>query len=969
MPTCNFINMDDDTDVVHISLTLAKHKTNTRLNNPSYPVNVQLTFSFDYCSEKLIHTMQLGKIQVWMAIVGMFLVTVSHAMGNGGTIEGTVVDAASGSPIDGATVSLLGTAQATVSASDGSFRLAGIQKGAYTLHVSYLGYVEARLGVAVAVGEASTVKVGLEASGEVMDEIVITTARSRGSDLALLAERHQSNLAVEKIGAQELARKGVADVAGAVTKMSGISRQEGSSQIYVRGLGDRYNSTSLNGLPLPSNDPEQKNIALDLFSTDIVEFISMDKVYHNRISGDFGGGNVDISSKDYSGPGMFELTVGSTANTNALGEAARFQLHRGPNVMGFTRYSLPNDPLRGFHFQNRMNTQARSPLPGSIAIRGGKSVYFGSEKRLNAFATAKFSNGYQYRRGVNGNFSAQGARIQELDQERFSYETITTAMVNLNFIMNPNNRVAHNFMFINSSEQANDIFRGFIRDIAENDNGFVQRGTYTQNKLFVEQFLGKHRLNQQLELDWGLSATQVVGEMPDRIQNTLRAINAAGDYVLAQNTTTDNHRYNQRLHEQEYALNMGAAYRIGGPDEPRGIVRMGYSGRLKNRDFEAIQFNFRVMGPQLNTVVDPFNLDAFFNAENYQAGYFAIGAFAGETPQTYAGEQHIHAGYAGIEYSLTDRLTTVIGLRYENIRQAVRWQTQLDDQRRNNTFRRNALLPNLSLRYALRDDQNLRLGASKTYTLPQFKERALFVYEDVTEKKTGNPDLYPSQNYNLDLKWELFPSATELVSVTAFGKYILDPINETIVASSTNDISFINTGEAGTVMGIELEIRKNILDLEQGRDVLSGGFNAAYMQTSQDLDSEKVAAETRHHINLTDTRSSFTGASDWLVNADLTYTLRWNNNASLMATLAYSYFSDRIYSLGVETKGNLVDRGVGTLDVILSSKLNRKLGIDLIARNLSDPTYRRVQENASGHIPVLSYKKGQFYTVSLKYSF
>src|SRR5690606_18032073 len=208
MPTCNFINMDDDTDVVHISLTLAKHKTNTRLNNPSYPVNVQLTFSFDYCSEKLIHTMQLGKIQVWMAIVGMLLVTVSHAMGNGGTIEGTVVDAASGSPIDGATVSLLGTAQATVSASDGSFRLAGIQKGAYTLHVSYLGYVEARLGVAVAVGEASTVKVGLEASGEVMDEIVITTARSRGSDLALLAERHQSNLAVEKIGEQELAREG-----------------------------------------------------------------------------------------------------------------------------------------------------------------------------------------------------------------------------------------------------------------------------------------------------------------------------------------------------------------------------------------------------------------------------------------------------------------------------------------------------------------------------------------------------------------------------------------------------------------------------------------------------------------------------------------------------------------------------------------------------------------------------------------
>ncbi len=913
--------------------------------------------------------MQLGKTYILTAFLGLFLMMESHATENAGSIQGKIMDAASGVPIDGATVNIVGTAQGTVSVSDGTFRFPGMHEGRYTLQVSYLGYVAIRVtDIEVVEGQSTSLEIRLEEAGEVMDEVVITTARSRGSDLALLVERHQSNMIVQKIGAQELARKGVGDAASAVTKMSGISRQEGSSQIYVRGLGDRYNSTSLNGLPLPSNDPERKNVALDLFSTDIVAFISMDKVYHNRISGDFGGGNVDIASKDYSGPGLLEVSLGTTANSNALGQASDFYLHPGPNTAGFSSYAIPNDPLGGFNFQHPMNTQARRPLPGSIGVLGGKSFYLGGEKRLNAFATAKFSNGYEYRRGVNGNFSAQGARIQELKQERFSYQTNATAMLNLNFIMGPNHRVAHNFMFVNSSDQANDIYRGFIRDIAENDNGFVQRGTYTQNKLFVEQFLGTHRLSEQLDLDWGLSATQVVGEMPDRIQNTLRSINAAQDYVLAQNTTTDNHRYNQRLHEREYALNVGAAYRLGGSAR-RGILRVGYNGRLKNRDFEAIQFNFRITGPQLDTTVDPFNLDAFFNPQNYASGYFSIDAFAGETPQTYEGDQDIHAGYAGLEYPLTDRLTSVIGLRYENIKQTVTWQTQLDDQRRSNTFNRNALLPNLTLRYALRENQNLRLGASKTYTLPQFKERALFVYEDVTEKKTGNPDLYPSQNYNLDLKWELFPSAAELVSVTAFGKYILDPINETIVASSTNDISFINTGDVGTVMGLEFEMRKDILDLENERDLLSGGFNAAYMHTSQDLDSEKVAAETRHRINLTDNRASFTGASDLLLNADLTYTRRWNNDANLMATVAYSYFSDRIYSLGVETKGNLVDRGVGTLDLILRSKLNRKLGIDLIARNLLDPTYRRVQENASGHVPVLTYRKGQFYTISLKYSF
>lgn len=913
--------------------------------------------------------MRIGKTHILTVLAGLLLIFESEAHEQEGVIQGKIVDSQTQEPIGGATVNLIGTTRGTVSDNDGTFRFPELSIGHYTLQVSYMGYVEIRVtDINVEPDKSTSLEIHLEESGEMMEEVIITTARNRGGDLALLVERHQSSMIVQKIGAQELSRKGISDAAGAVTAMSGISRQEGTNQIYVRGLGDRYNSTSLNGLPLPSNDPEKKNIALDLFSTDIVEFISVDKVYNNRISGDFGGGNVDIYSKDYSGPGLFELSIGTTLSGNALSNSDNFYLHSGPSKFGFGTYEIPQNPLGSFNFKNSINTQHRTPIPGNIGLVGGKSIYFSGEKRLNLFGAAKFSNGFEQRQGVNGNFSAQGARIQDLSQERFSYNTNTTGLFNANFIINQNHRIGHNFMFVNSTDQSNDIYRGFIRDIAESDNGFIQRGTYTQNKLFVEQFVGNHRLSERFDVDWGLSATQIISEMPDRIQNTLRTINGQNDYVFAQNTITDNHRYNQRLNENEYALNLGASYKIGASIEPRGVLRLGYNGRLKKRDFEAIQFNFRISGTQLNSPVDPFNLDAFFNQQNYGSGFFSIESFAGETPQTYEGNQDIHAGYAGLEYQLSDRLTSVVGLRYEHLKQTVSWRTQLDPVGRNNTFSRNELLPNLSLRYELNEKQNLRLGASKTYTLPQFKERALFVYEDVTEKKVGNPDLYPSQNYNLDLKWELFPSAAELLSVTAFGKYILDPINETTVASSTNDISFINTGDVGTVIGVELELRKDLFSItnESG---LSAGFNAAYMQTSQDLNSQKVSAETRYTINLTDTRSSFTGASDLLLNADLTYTKRWNNEGNIMATVAYSYFSDRIYSLGVETKGNLVDEGVGTLDLILRSKINRRLGIDFIARNLLDPTYRRVQENASGHLPVLTYKKGLFYSVGLKYQF
>lgn len=915
--------------------------------------------------------MQEFKTKIIFLLIALVATNLNaYSFNEQGNISGKIVDAATGRTIAGATIALIGDQKVTTSNTQGEFLFSQIDAGEYALRITYIGYLEMQLEeVIVEAASETSLTIAMEEKGEVLEEVVVRVARNRGSELALLAEQQRSVMTVQKIGAQELSRRGVSDAASAVTKMAGISKQEGTNQVYVRGLGDRYNATSLNGLPLPSNDPEKKNILLDILNTEIVEYIAVDKVYNSQMSGDFAGGNIDIYSKDYNGRGMFEVALSSTVNSRALGQASNFMLHQGPSQWGYTNYEIPNNPLGGFNFQNSMNTQSRSPYPGSLRLLGGKSFNLGDERRLNIFASASYGNDFEYRKGFNRSVNAQGANLLSLDQERFGYNTNTTGLFNANYILNSAHKLSYNLMFVNTSTQANDIFTGFIRDLAEDNNGLMQRGTYSQNRLFINQLLGSHVLTDRIDLDWGLSANTVAGEMPDRIQNTLRYENGLDGYALVQNTTTDNHRYNQRLDEQEYALNLNTSYKLGDHYQPDGFIRVGYSGRVKRRDFEAIQFNFRVDGTYLNVPLDPYNLDAFFNPINYDNNYFRIEAFSGETPQTYAGEQDIHAGYVSWEHSLSERLTSVLGMRYENLRQRVDWRTQLDPQARSNTFTKNAFLPNLNLRYALAENQNLRLGASKTYTLPQFKERALFVYEDIPDKKRGNPDLYPSDNYNLDLKWEFFPSASELISVTAFGKYIQNPINETTMASSSNDISFINTGDVGTVVGVELELRKDLFNFNNGADGLSLGFNAAYMNTNQDLDPEKVARETALNINLTHDRSSFTGASDLLLNTDLTYTKRWSNQGNVMATVAYSYASDKIYSLGVERRGNTVDRGVGMLDLILKSKLNRRIGVDLMLKNLLDPTYLRVQENASGHVPVLSYKRGSFFTLGVNYQF
>lgn len=910
-------------------------------------------------------------MRLYILLIFVFVFGISYAQK--ATVSGTITDLSYNNEVlPGVSVTIKETTVGTQTDVNGKYSI-DLDQGNYTLVFNFIGYTPVEIPISVKAGEKRTINYGLGPDNISIEEVVIEFVQSREKESTLLIQQQRAIEIKQNIGAQELSRKGVGDVAAAVTKTSGVSKQEGSGSVYVRGLGDRYNSTSINGLPIVSNDPSKKNIDLELFSTDIVEYISIDKVYGSQISGDFAGGNVDISSKNYKGNGMLEVSLGSSVNSNAVDKHNNFFLPDGPNKFGFSNYWTPANALTSYNFQNSLNPISGTPFGGSIALKGGKSYDVGNQGKVNLFATANFNNGFEYRQGINQATDSHGNPLKSFDQEKFSYKTNTTGMFNVNYSLNEDHKLCYNFLFVNSSDQSRDVYKGFIRDLAEENNGLIQRGTYIQNTLFVHQLLGNHLFNEKTELDWGISFNEVEGNMPDRTQNTLGFRESLNGYTLIQNSTTDNHRYYQNLTENEWATNVVLSRKIGKNElgYSKGKISLGYNGRFKEREFKAIQYNFNILASErLNTVVNPNRLDDFFNPENYNNGLFTISAFAGDAFQVYNGEQTILAGFASIEYKFSDRLSSIFGLRFESIEQTVDWKTQLDASGGSNSLKKNEFLPSLVFKYELNDKHNLRFGASKTYTLPQFKERARFIYEDVTETTFGNPYLYSSQNYNLDLKWEMFPQNDEVFSVTLFGKYITDPINETTVASSTNDISYTNTGDYGYVYGVEFEVRKNIFNLkEENTNKLSVGLNATYMKTHQELNADKVREETNGliNINLTDKESGFTGASDVLLNADLSYTKNWKNNSGIIATLAYSYFSDRIYSLGSEGRGNLVDKAVGTLDFVLKTKINKNLGINFSAKNLLNPKVERVQENTSSDVVALSYKKGVYFSLGISY--
>ncbi|MDW5289320.1 TonB-dependent receptor [Formosa sp. PL04] len=931
----------------------------------------------------------------------VFLTTVISYAQNTGSIVGTLTDKEyNNEPLAFANILIKGTTTGTTSDMDGVYAFTEVTPGSYILVYSFVGYLTQEVSIEVSAGNATKVDVIMTASAAALDEVLIQTTTKKESETALLLDQKNAVAFKQSIGAQEISRKGVGDVATAVSKVSGISKQEGSGSIYVRGLGDRYNMTTLNGLPLPSNNPSNKNIDLALFNTDMVEYIGIDKTYDAQNYGDFGGANINVESKDYKGNGYIELALAAGVNTEAI-SLDTFYLNDGPNFSGFYDINYPAYPLSNYNFTTSWDREAGpTPLNSSISLKGGDSYRLGEDTKLNFFAVASFDNGYTYREGVSrGGVNTGAVPDSDLNFNNYDYLTSTTLMGNIG-IKHKNQAIKYDVLYLNASSQKQQEYYGIIDkdDDAQEGGGFIQRAVFERTELLVNQLHGDHEIADNLDVNWGASYNMLDNIVPNRRQVTLLPVDSTDpdgpkSFQLI-SSSSDNNRYYHELKENEFAANLSTTYKFGKDedDDYRGQVTLGYNGRFKTVDFQATQFNFRITTRnssgniiQQPVVQDIYDVDAYFNQQNFEDGLFSIETFRGGitatnalTPQTYGGDQNINAGFVNFEYTFSPKFVMLAGLRGEQISQTIAWSTSLDVSGDENVFETFEILPSLSLKYILNEKNNLRFAASKTYTLPQYKERAYFLFQEVNQDYQGNPALYASTVYNADLKWDFFPESSEIISLGAFGKYIENPINTATINSASNDISYVNSGDSGTAFGAELEVRKNILEseVEYNNDYLetnlSFGFNASYMYTNQELDGDKVLRETTAagiplSVTFTEDEGQLSGASDLLLNADVSFYKDLPNDKSISTTLAYNYFSDRIYALGVLGKGNLVDGAVGTLDFIAKYQLNQNLTLGASAKNILNPTVIRYQ--AIQDVTVLSYKKGSNFNLSLSYTF
>jgi outer membrane receptor protein involved in Fe transport len=923
-------------------------------------------------------------------------------------LKGNVKDS-EGNPIAFTFVKVTNQALGAKTDLQGNYQIKFPQSGNFQVVFSNLNYKTITKNIQITEGQEIIENITLEAEAKKVKGAIIRGVKNKESEQAILLEQKQAVVIQEKIGAEEMSKKGAGDAAAAVTKMAGVTKSEGgdNGSIFVRGLGDRYNSTTLNGLYMSSNNPEFKNISLDIFSTDIIQSVSVSKTFNGNLSGDFGGAAVNISTKEYLSKPFLTVNVGMGMNSQAV---SNDNYGSGMNVFGFLKNNdKPDTKINvtegnnivynptGYRYtaayderiQWKKEKRNLPRINNEFGFTGGTSYKFKNNKTvLGVFGTFNHANKFTQNEGVSNDFRSDGEILVGTNKTQTALTASQNAMLNATLLIDQNHKLRFNSIWSNTSS---DVVSSYLGRHNFNGNDiYVERSTQDNNSLLINQLLGNHKILDRLEIDWGVAYNTLNSNQPYRKTLYFNEFNRgeANNYrILSPNVGASNIYY-QDFSDEVISARANGKLTLGkkenesiNPNAPK--FNFGFEFTDKTRDFSALQYNYSVKtAAQNSNNVNENNIDqTMFGKDSFNAGAFDIRGQRennGEvSPSTYSGNIQIFATTLGLDLKLNDKFSLSFGSKLEMINQNISYNVAAvpsGDVNRSDF----EILPYVFGKYAINDKSNFKFGASKTYTLPQFKELAPFLYEDIsTNNSFGNPHLYLSTNYNLDLKYEIFPTKNELYSITGFGKIIQNPINKAMVATvATGDFSYANTGDQAIVFGAEVEVKKNIFDQFETektfKSQLSTGVNLSVLYTHQDLNKDKVANENaakdpRIEMPFTFTSSQLTGASPLILNADISYKFKYKKLEPTFTVVA-NYFMDKVYSLGVYSMNNIYEKGFITLDFISKLKISEKSNISLNVRNILNPDIDRYLNQNNMNLTASSFRRGIDFSIGYSYN-
>ena len=934
-------------------------------------------------------------------------------------IGGKAVNSATGREVAGATVSIVNSSHRALTDLNGTYRLADVPGGAVDVVVSKAGFQPLTItGVKVTEGDVTALDVPLapaEESVVTLAAVSVSADFVASSDIGLLNERHKAVAVSDAIGSEQFSKLAVGNAAEAMSKVTGASLVDGK-YVMIRGLGDRYSNTLLNGVAVPTADPDKRAVQMDQFPADLIESIVTTKSFTPDQPGAFSGGSVNLKTKSF--PQQFFLSLsakmeytegvtgkdilvipGASKDSLALGAASRAAPALSAALPNRTAASISartgnfalaeelDAASKAFDNRSYFPSNAHAGFDRWFALAIGNRIPIGNGDKLFGYtASLTYDRDFSHFTGGDKNRfegtvnSPQTKLALSPDRSALTFSDalpdgapplgVTSSVQSVTWgafaklAFKPS--AQHEFsldLFHNQS--ADDVVQRGVgeqqRDYAGNFYE-VYDLLYTERGVSSVQFAGKSVFteDQALQLDYRTSYSNSTQDQPD--YRTLAGYyDPSGAAVNA--TGVQPNRFFRELEENslEFAVDLTRHF---GFRNREARFKTGLGWMQGDRTYSEQRFQWSNRPQSRNDFLTfPGPLGIVSRTANDVVFGNTISRL--QEPNNYDAEQTISAAYAMFDLPVTSQLRAIFGVRVEKTEMETIPVRVPGLNPRDGLIAEKDPLPALNLVYALTPRTNLRAAYGRTLARPTFKELTDIRYEDVFTLDTylGNPTLGRTMIDKYDLRYEWFPRRGETVAVSAFYKTLSDPI-EVVFTPATGATQPQNV-DKGKVYGVELEFRRGLGTFSEALKPFTFGANLAFIASEVSIPEFELASIRLQEPKARRTRELL-GQSPYVFNADLSYARRASSTA---ATISYNIVGERLSLVQFGSLPDVYEQPSGQLNFVVSQRLTNRLRLKLSARNLLDADREKLVGLADRDLVYERYRMGRSFALSVTWLF
>jgi outer membrane receptor protein involved in Fe transport len=912
-------------------------------------------------------------------VVGLELPSGSQAKveertGPPGVLAGQVIDPARKAPLAGARIFVRGATATAVSDEDGRFTLT-LPEGPWDLSILRPGYGTRGLSATVVANETSPLQVELEKTGMELPELTVSAPRIVGGTSSALDERREASTVSDVLGAEQMSKAGDSDAGSALKRVTGLT-VVGGKYVYVRGLGDRYSSTLLNGSSLPSPEPEKRVVPLDLFPTSLIESVVIQKTPSPDRPGEWGGGIVEVKTRTVPEKPVFNIglsgtwVAGTTLGTAELAPAgptdwlgfgqefralpasvaaasAEAPIKPG-GIFSEGGYSAEELEALGEAMPNRWGLSAREVPPDyGATLNAGGRLRFG-KLSLGGLVGMVYGNGWDIEEGTRSNYANAGGGELVLSRKTAFVESQNKVRLGGALALGVDWDEDYSLTsttLLNRGSTASGITYAADDPTGTGDTR-SQRSAWVEQQLLFEQLAARADFGAVL-VEGRYSIAFATRDEPDRREWTYNETEDGG-YVLSQRGGWSDIQF----------LSLDDQTQDGALDVTIPIPKLGTDTRLKvggqrasrTRSAGTRRFGYSFKGTDgldLSQPIESLMVPENIGEENEDdAGYLQ---FEENTINSddYSAGQEIYAAYAMADAGLLPRLRALGGVRLERSEQTVSTFQQFDTEKEPVLADLGSTdwLPAATLTFAVGPAKNpdimlVRAAYGRTLSRPEFRELTEVQYYDYRSGRTlyGNPELRRATIDHADVRWEWYPRDGESVSAGVFFKYFDHPIESVVAVSAVSgSVGTFANATSATNYGLEVDARQR-LDIvhEALSDVYLSGNVAAIVSEVDLSDTEG---------NQTSTERPLQGQSPWVVNLTASYE---NPDLRTNVSLLYNVFGPRIVDVGTSGIPDTYEMPVHQLDLVYTQGIGKHFSTRLKATNLLDwPVTQMVGDKVS----------------------